>query len=88
MKKFLVIAIVFGLIGSSSENEENEWLQPRQCMELALQNNRCDLDPDCEREKPEGIEANILKAEEHGCVYRKNACINDIFKDEDVKCRD
>jgi len=90
MNKLLFIAGCLFLVGCSSspesKSEDDEWIQPRECTALALQNPRCDLDPDCERNKPEEIENTNLILEDHECVMRKTACIDDNVKDEDIKC--
>jgi hypothetical protein len=87
MKKILFIATCLFLLSCSSENEDDEWIQPRQCIELAIQNPRCDSDPNCQRDKAETIEKTISMLEEYECVMRKTACIDDNVKDDDVKCK-
>jgi len=90
MKKVLFIAASLFLLNCSSDdenkNQDGEWISPRQCTELALQNPRCDLDPNCERQSPESIEEVTVIYEEHGCVIRKTACIDENVRDDDIKC--
>jgi len=93
MKKVLFTVACLFLLNCSSDdgnkNEDSEWIQPRQCMELELNSEemrRCDLDPNCERQSPESNEETISKLEELKCVIRKTACIEGKVRDDDIEC--
>jgi len=95
MKKVCIALFVIALIGCStdepekSNEDDGEWIKPRQCMELELNSEemrRCDLDPNCERQSPESNEKTISKLEELKCVIRKTACIEGKVRDDDIEC--
>ncbi|MDR2593474.1 MAG: hypothetical protein LBC87_01710 [Fibromonadaceae bacterium] len=91
MKKILFIATCLFLLSCSSENEDDEWIQPRACFKLL---------PPCvpyhdeytskECNSSEVIEQATLTLEEHGCLFKKSACLENEIEGRDneknIKC--
>jgi len=93
MKKVCITLFTIAFIGCSTDEPEKsngndgEWISPRQCYEFVWQNPKCDLEPHCSRHPREYDEYLISMLEEHGCVMRKSACIDDdLIAERDMKC--
>jgi hypothetical protein len=91
MNKIFFIAAGLLLLSCSSENEDNEWIKPRQCFALLPP---CvpyhDENTSRECNSSEDIERSTLTLEEHGCLFKKSACLENEIEgsanEKNMKC--
>jgi len=95
MKKIPFIAVCLFLLSCSSEdenkNEDDEWIQPRACFKLlppCVPYHDDNFSRECN--SSEEIERVTLILEEHGCLFKKSACIENEIDGHDneknMKC--